>query len=192
MRDMSPPPVRRPHWLAVAAPSLSSLQKYWLFRPGALTAGLRRLGRVELEVLDEYAQGLPEDEAGSLARPPRTPVWVREIVMSVDGVDSVAARSLTPLSTSHGVWQGMRRLRTRPLADMLYHDSRVVRSPFAMARLQRPIPFHAVACRVLARQDARPSPGPLLARRSVFWRAGQPLLVAECFLPAFWRIATQA
>ncbi|ETH86156.1 hypothetical protein L560_2034 [Bordetella pertussis STO1-CHOC-0018] len=25
--------------------------------------------------------------------------------------------------------------------------------------------------------------------RSAFWRAGQPLLVAECFLPAFWSLA---
>jgi len=189
---MNPPPVRRPHWLAAAAPSLSSLQKYWLFRPGALTAGLRKLGRVELEVLGEYAEGLREDEAAGLAHPPRTPVWVREIVMSVDGVCSVAARSLTPLRASHGAWQGMRRLRTRPLADMLYHDPRVTRSPFAVARLQRPMPFHALACSVLARQDAPPSSAALLARRSVFWRAGQPLLVAECFLPAFWRIATQA
>ena len=26
------------------------------------------------------------------------------------------------------------------------------------------------------------------ARRSVFWRMGQPLLVAECFLPGFWTL----
>ena len=28
---------------------------------------------------------------------------------------------------------------------------------------------------------------PLWARRSVFWRHGLPLLVAECFVPGFWR-----
>ncbi|HEY7803704.1 MAG TPA: hypothetical protein VIC30_04630, partial [Orrella sp.] len=27
---------------------------------------------------------------------------------------------------------------------------------------------------------------PAWARRSVFWREGEPLLVSECFLPAFW------
>jgi len=188
---MNPLPVRRPGWLAAAAPSWSPLQKYWLLRPGALTAGLRRLGAVRLEVLREYAEGLRPDEAACLTRPVRSPVWVREIVMSIDGVDSVAARSLTPLPASHGVWQGMRRLRARPLADMLYHDPRVTRSAFSVARLHWPMPFHALASRVQARHGAAP-PAPLLARRSVFWRAGQPLVVAECFLPAFWHIATEA
>ena len=29
---------------------------------------------------------------------------------------------------------------------------------------------------------------PLLARRSVFMRHQRPLVVAECFLPAFWEL----
>ena len=70
---------------------------------------------------------------------PGAPVWIREVLMSVDGVDSVPARSLTPLAASHGAWQGMRRLRT--LADMFYHDRTVIRSPFACRRLARPCPF---------------------------------------------------
>uniref|UniRef100_UPI0028AE0CA6 chorismate lyase n=1 Tax=Achromobacter insolitus TaxID=217204 RepID=UPI0028AE0CA6 len=33
--------------------------------------------------------------------------------------------------------------------------------------------------------------GRIWARRSVFWRQGQPLLVAECFLPAFWDLVAE-
>jgi len=151
-------------------------------RPGALTAGLRQLGRMNLRVLREYSEGVPPDEAAAMGMTPTSPVWVREILMSVDGVDCVVARSLTPLLASHGVWQGMRRLRTRPLADMLYNDRAIQRSPFACRRLASPVPFYGTTKRVESLSDH----SALWARRSTFWRYGQPLLVAECFLPGFW------
>jgi len=174
-------------WQPTVAPSLTPAHKYWLMRPGALTAGLRQLGKLDLRVLSEYSQGVPLDEARGMDLTVTRPVWVREILMSVDGVDSVVARSLTPLAASHGIWQGMRRLRTRPLADMLYHDRTIERSPFVCRRLASPVPFYATARGVQAEGDH----GALWARRSVFWRAGQPLLVAECFLPEFWRIVQE-
>lgn len=178
-------------WLPAAPPRLTAVQKYWLFRPGALTAGLRQLGEMRLRVLAEYAEGARPDEALALRVPPGAAVWVREVLMSVDGIDSVVARSITPLAASRAMWQGMRRLRTRPLADMLYHDSSVRRSPFVCRRLSSPVPFHRTAVGVAGALDADLAAGTpvVLARRSVFWRMGQPLLVAEGFLPGFWERA---
>ncbi len=207
-------------------PRLTAVQKYWLFRPGALTAGLRQLGEMRLRVLAEYAEGARPDEALALRVAPGAAVWVREVLMSVDGIDSVVARSITPLAASRAMWQGMRRLRTRPLADMLYHDSSVRRSPFVCRRLASPVPFHRTASGVAhasgeagtsrvagvsnasgvsSASDVSDTPGVagaasvsasgqlsapvVLARRSVFWRMGQPLLVAEGFLPGFWERA---
>lgn len=182
---MKTPYLARGSWRAAAPPVLDAARKYWLFRPGALTAGLRRLGRLDLRVLAQYAQGALPDEALALRIQPGAPVWVREVMMAVDGVDCVVARSLTPLAASRGVWQGMRRLRTRPLADMLYHDPAVTRSRFVCRRLGPGVPFYTTARAAAARAgDA----GTVLARRSVFWRGGQPLLVAEGFMPGFWRV----
>lgn len=145
---------------------------------------------MRLRVLAEYAQGARPDEALALHVAPGSAVWVREVLMSVDGVDSVVARSITPLAASRAMWQGMRRLRTRPLADMLYHDSSVRRSPFVCRRLASPVPFHRTASRVSGAGGGGAAVTPLvLARRSVFWRMGQPLLVAEGFLPGFWQLA---
>ena len=185
---MSSTPVHVPFWHDAAFPSLTPLQKHWLLRPGALTAGLRQLGRLELRVIREYGCGAPADEASALQLPVRSPVWVREIVMSLDGTDAVAARSLTPLAASHSVWQGIRRLRSRPLADMLYHDRTITRSPFAISRLRSPTAFQSA---LRLQQHTQLMPAELLARRSVFWRYGLPLMVAECFLPAFWKMATK-
>jgi chorismate--pyruvate lyase len=66
---------------------------------------------------------------------------------------------------------------------MLYHDPSIVRSNFEVARLGR----RSALFQTVQRNLAKPVPRPLLARRSVFWRNGQPLLVAECFLPDFWQ-----
>jgi chorismate--pyruvate lyase len=177
-------------WIAAPSPSFSRQQKHWLFRPGALTGGLRRLGPVQLRVVREHAAGLSHAEAWMLDRPVRSPVWVREIVMSINGVNSVFARSFTPLQASHGLWQGMRRLRTRPLADMLYNDAQITRSGFLACRLREQHPLYKSARNMLGRPC--PPANSMLARCSVFWRSGQPLLVAECFLPEFWPLAAKS
>lgn len=183
-------PGRYSAWHHAAPASLSSHQKFWLFRPNALTAGLRQLGRLELRVERERAESLNAQEAWMLNRKPGSAIWLREICMSIDGVDCVFARSFTPLIASHGLWQGMRRLRTRPLADMLYHDPQISRSPFFVSRLHRQAPMYQAMRLHLG--DACPAPRSALARCSVFWRKGQPLLVAEGFLPAFWEVAGAA
>jgi len=184
------PPSPDGRWRANPSPSFSPIQHYWLLRPGALTAGLRAQGNVALRVLRETAGGLSAQERGLLGQPAGSAIWLREIVMAVNGVDSVFARSFTPLRDVYGVWQGMRRLRTRPLADMLYHDARIQRSPFRVTRLARQDPaWHALARALPA---ACPPPHAVLARCSTFTRQGRPLLVMECFLPAFWKFAVRA
>ena len=175
-----------PDWLARVPPSLSSSQKSWLTRPGALTSGLRQLGLVTLCVIHERSEGLSKDESAGIRRPPRSPVWVREVLMSIDGRPCVFARSLTPLAASHGTWQGIRKLRNRPLADILYHEPSIHRSDFEVARIQRHMPLYGTYLHT--DQDPSLASPKLLARRSVFWRNEQPLLVSECFLPIFWRM----
>lgn len=176
-------------WRVERLASITPSQAHWLKRPGALTNGLRRLGEVKLRVLAEYAQALPREEAVALGVTARRAVWVREVAMAIDGVDCVIARSITPLRASHGVWQGIRRLRTRPLADMLYNEAGIERSAFTCARPAIGSPIHRTVKNVSPTSPAAWQHANLLARRSVFWRQGQPLIVAECFLPAFWRIA---
>ena len=106
--------------------------------------------------------------------------------MSIDGVDCVVAHSLTPLSATHGHWQALKRLSNRPLADILYDDRAIMRSDFEFSTLRLGMPLYALA------QAATTAGSRTLARRSVFVRARQPLLVAEAFLPSFWAIARRA
>jgi chorismate lyase len=170
------------HWRVAPLPGFTPDQKDWLTRGGSLTAHLRTLGSVAVRVTRE-AVDLPfEDEYAALGSAPRTPVWVREVVLSVDGTPYVAAHSIVPLAASTGVWQAMRRLRTRPLAELLFSDSSVSRSSLVSRRVTARHPLHRLASREV--DHARPHA--FFARRSVFERYGEPLMVTEVMLPALW------
>lgn len=170
-------------WRVLQRPVLTFDQKDWLTRGGSLTAHLRTLGEVRVRVTREAVDCAWPDECAALRVAPRTRVWVREVVLDVDGVPFVAAHSVAPLAASRGVWQAMRRLSTRPLAELLYADSTVARSVLVSTRLA---PRHPLA--VLARRQIEGrAPHGLLARRSVFVRHRAPLMVTECMLPALWQ-----
>ncbi|WP_454874635.1 chorismate--pyruvate lyase family protein [Paraburkholderia xenovorans] len=170
------------HWRVAPLPGLSAAQKDWLTRGGSLTAHLRALGAVAVRVTREGVALPWPDEHAALGLAPRAPVWVREVVLAVEGVPFVAAHSVAPLAASAGVWQAMRRLRTRPLAELLYSDSGVARSSLVSRRLTARHPLYRLAACAIESQ----SPNALVARRSVFERHGAPLMVTECMLPALW------
>ncbi|SAK41840.1 chorismate lyase [Caballeronia temeraria] len=175
-------------WRVVPLPSLTDAQKDWLTRGGSLTAHLRTLGAVTVDVTREAVDMPWRDESNALGITPRTPVWAREVALKVDGVPFVVAHSIVPLAHSTGVWQSMRRLRTRPLAELLYSDSSVSRSVLASRRITARHPLHRLA----SMQTAEPLHA-LVARRSVFARHGAPLMVTECMLDTLWtRLAVSA
>ncbi|SIO67282.1 chorismate--pyruvate lyase family protein [Paraburkholderia phenazinium] len=172
------------HWRVAPLPGFSRDQKDWLTRGGSLTAHLRTLGAVAVRVTREAVAMPWADEHAALGVESRAPVWVREVVLSVDGTPFVAAHSIAPLAASVGVWQAMRRLRTRPLAELLYSDSSVARSALVSRRLTARHPLYRLAAREIGGVDSHPQA--LVARRSVFERHGAPLMVTECMLPALW------
>ena len=173
-------------WVACPAPSVSQRQRRWLTRPGALTQGLRQLGTLRLRVLSERVCRASDDEAARLGLHPGSALWQREVCMSVEGVDCVVAHSVASLTATQGHWQALKRLRNRPLADILYQDRSIVRSEFEFTTLRLGMPLYQLS----QLSEAEPALGQrVLARRSVFERAWQPLLVAEAFLPAFWILA---
>ncbi|HKT99788.1 MAG TPA: chorismate lyase [Paraburkholderia sp.] len=177
------------HWRVAPLAAFSADQKDWLTRGGSLTAHLRALGHVVVRVTREAVDMPWPDECAALGFAPRERAWVREIVLEVDGVPFVAAHSVTPVVASHGIWQAMRRLRTRPLAELLYTDSGVARSALVSRRVCARHPLHALA----ARETQEHVPHAFVARRSVFERHAAPLLVTECMLPALWaRLARDA
>jgi chorismate lyase len=140
-------------------------------QPGSLTARLARSGTISVDVLRSGWQPAHPDEALALglARPGQR-VYVREVRVRRNGQPAVLARSATTRAGILGPWQGLRSLGRQPLATLLWSDPRIRRGPFEYTRLPARSPG-----------DKR-----LPARRSCFWRDGQPLVVLEAFVGLPW------
>lgn len=169
----------------------------WLQATGSLSARLAATGQVfSVQVVRQGRQPLTPDEARALGvTGPRTG-YAREVVLRVDGVARVFARSVTPHAGSLGAWRAVRGLGTRPLADVLFRRTGIDRQPLQYHRCKPGGPLqhqvgkswqhvHAGArpsgqgvSQVIAKTKTQRSPP---ARRSVFMRQGAPLLVMEVF-----------
>lgn len=169
-------------WQSKVDTSLSEVERYWLKRPGALTSGLRQVGEFGIEVLNEYVAYVKGDEAYPLGLALNQPIWVREILMSVNNHKAVYARSITELTASRAAWQGLRVLQARPLADILYNDAAISRGDFETTQLNEGLSLQ----RSLSKYSELPQ-GEFLARRSTFYQNNQGMTVNEVFLPGFWQ-----
>jgi len=157
----------------------------WLRAPGSLSRRLARLGqRFEVQVLSQRTQPLRSHERLALGLPRRGCTLVREVLLRVDGVPLVWARSALHKSALAGPWRALKGLGPLPLANLLYADRRVVRSELRPRRLAR----HGHTRRHLQRQwlaatGSPPSAQMLWSRNSVFRRCGAQLRVMELFAP---------
>ena len=161
--------------MKLQALSHHSALRQWLIAPGSLSRRLAALGTcVEVQTLHQGPRRLQ-----------RTRCWGREVLLRVDGVALVWARSVAARPALNGPWRALRGLGSRPLADLLFRDPRVQRTPLRRERLA---PHGPLACR-LARQwrqanGVAPPHGMVCARSSVFHRRGAPLRVMDVFAPA--------
>ena len=155
----------------------------WVGAGGSLSAHLAAAGQVfSVQVLSQGRQKMRLDEARALGLRARAPGYVREVLLRVDGLPVVLARSVTPHDRSLGPWRSIRGLGTRPLADVLFRRSGIARTPLEFARLQPSTPVRrhvAQAWRLASGEEISPRAFP--ARRSIFRRRGAPLLVMETF-----------
>lgn len=161
-------------------------RKRWLGAAGSLSARLAGSGqRFSVQVLSQGLQPLHPDEARALGLGRRGAGYVREVLLCVDALAVVFARSVTKHPHSQGPWRAIRGLGTRPLADVLFRQHAITRSPLQFASLRSASPLHRHVARAWQGATGAALPSRTLpARRSVFTRASAPLLVMEVFAAA--------
>lgn len=158
----------------------------WLSAPGSLTARLMAHGEVRVEVLSQGHQPFLADERRDVGC---AAGHVREVLLTLNGLPAVWARSCTPPPTRQGPWKAMRGLGSRPLAELLFVGQQVQREPIRSTRL----PSHSPMSGRMRRQWEARCPElalPRWSRSSVFWLQGQPLRVMEAFAP--WVLSLDA
>jgi chorismate--pyruvate lyase len=158
-------------------------RKHWVGAAGSLSARLAGAGqRFSVQVLSQGLQKLYPDEASALGLGRVKAGYVREVMLRVDEAAVVFARSVTTHPHSQGPWRSIRGLGTRPLADVLFGQHGIARTPLQFACLQPAGPLHRhVAHAWLGAAGVALASRALPARRSVFTRGAAPLLVTEVF-----------
>ena len=152
--------------------------------PGSLTARLRQHGAVRVQVGQQGRQKLWPHEAAHIGQ---AHGHVREVILWVDERPAVWARSVTAQGDARGPWRAIKGLGNRPLAEVLFMDATIRRTPLQCALW----PAHGLPwshrrrawLRSLSDATTTLQALPAWARSSVFVRRGAPLLVTECFAP---------
>lgn len=163
-------------------PTLETPYRHWLTDKGSLTARIReRCTRFAVRVQRQQLLPPHTDERALLGIAPREQAWVREVLLEADGVPVVFAHSVMARHDVRGPWQMFGRIGEQSLGGALFADPRIVRQPLHYRRLDVRHPLYRAAVHS-ATLDARATPH-LWARRSVFSRDDQALLVCEVFLP---------
>ncbi len=155
----------------------------WLQASGSLSARLAATGQTfSVQVLSQGRQALTTDEARALGLCRQRVGYVREVMLRVDGQPLVFARSVTAHTDSLAIWRSVRGLGSRPLADLLFKRSGIMRAPLAYSQLARQSLLQRQVARSWRAATGVTLDHPSLpARRSVFSRRGAALLVMEVF-----------
>jgi chorismate lyase len=150
----------------------------WLTSRDSLTSRIKaHVGSFNLIRLKQAAQRPNVDERRELGLRRGQLAVVREVLLRDGDRVLVFAHSVVARRDLAGVWRGLSRLGTKPLAEMLFRDPTVVRLPMEYRRIDS---RHALYRR--AQQVSPFSATRLWARRSVFLKRGRALLVTEIFL----------
>ncbi len=158
--------------------------RYWLAGEDSLTARIRaHCMHFSVQVWRQRLLAPHADETRLLGCAPREWVWTREVVLRADGRPVVFAHSVLAQRHARGHWQMFAQLGARPLGAALFADPRIQRAPLRYRQLDVRHPLYRAAAHALAPAVANALPPRLWARRSLFRRGGQALLVSEVFLP---------
>jgi len=162
----------------------------WLSAPGSLSQRLRDTGqRFEVRLLSQGTRAALPGEAASVGA---RRVHAREVLLLVDDQPLVYARSVTAAINVTSAWRSLRALGSRPLAELLFSQRWVHRSPLQALRMAP----HSVWLRHLQKHCAPHAPTlasrrVIWARYSVFIKGGRSLRVLEAFAPEIVRRATR-
>ena len=148
----------------------------WLVTEESLTAKLRSLGTLTVDVLEDSWGTPTARERKRLKLRPREAARIRTVLLKVDGYAVIYARSIIPARSLKGHWRHVKHLKDRPLGGYLFQHKGLSRSPIEVTQLPK---------RMFPNQ-----PNALWARRSVFQQFGPGILVNEAFFDEINQLKT--
>lgn len=163
--------------------------RQWLQDERSLTARIcARCTNFSIHVLHQGLRSSHLDESCLLGVAGHEWVWTRDVLLCADGLPLVFAHSVLKYQHARGYWQMFARLGTRSLGSSLFSDPRIQRGQLYYRHLDSRHALYCLAVHALQKVEStglsgNDLPTRLWARRSLFGRKSQALLVSEVFLP---------
>ncbi|WP_299011247.1 chorismate lyase [uncultured Shewanella sp.] len=152
------------------APSLNT----WLMAPDSLTQKLKdQCQHFEVKVLGE---GMMTSCVGEF--PQQQKVWVREVLLCLDGEPWVFARTLIPQQLMSKKQADFLALGSKPLGELLFTTNEFIPGKIEIAKFSLSSKLAALATSL--HQEVNE---PLWGRRRYFHFHSEELIVSEVFLP---------
>lgn len=158
------------HWQTPGRLRAPASARQWLLDQGSLTRRLQALGQFQVVPLSQQIATPGAAEARLLGLPARRRALLREVLLHLDGEPVVYARSVLPLATLNGANRILGHMARRSLGAELFRRPAARRVAVWVAQWP--------AARLPLAVE-----GSCWGRQSLFLKRGQPLLVAEVFLP---------
>ena len=155
----------------------------WLSDTGSLTQKIENVigQKLEVLVLKDCRQNLNSDESRYFHFKIKR-CRLREVLLCVDGIPLVMARSIIPNSSSSGSNHEVLRLGKKPLGAVLFAKTRMHSKKKSHRMISRLDKKSALWKKCFQQYPELPSVS--WARRTLYQLKGRPLLVSEVFLPA--------
>lgn len=152
----------------------------WLLDAGSLTSKLIAACDGEFSVLPVSQQwGRPlRSEQQLLGIRKQEVALTRQVLLLCNNSPWVFARTLIPASSFRGRARRLAYLKSKPLGAVLFSDPHTVRETMEIAHFHKQHLLHQYVNRYAGAIAEE-----LWGRRTLFYFAGQPLLVNEIFLP---------
>ena len=170
-------------WQPITSVKLSATMLEWLLHSESLTAKLKsHCDNFRVEVLGQKVQLCQPSDACAGIREGEE-VLVREVLLFLDNVPHVFARSLLPLTSLTGEQQQLAHLGEQPLGQVIFNNTKLQRKNIELASFdQQSTVVHLL--KNINQPEISQYSDVLWGRRSLFVIDGKPIQVAEVFLPA--------
>ena len=177
--------IKEPIWRDVSRWSLRTMPQQivdWLMEPSSLTLRIKNTFSAPFSV-EVKGQGLAKPflaDAQCLGQPPYQHALIREVLLKVDDVSFVFARTTLPRKTAHSL-QELTHLGNKPLGEVIFGYPNLKRVGLDFAKVD----MRTLNNEIQPLLNGEPH---LWARRNTYQINKRVFLVSEFFLPALFNV----
>tara|TARA_B110000114_G_C14829652_1_gene292121 strand:- start:98 stop:622 length:525 start_codon:yes stop_codon:yes gene_type:complete len=104
--------------------------KYWLLDMKSLSYRIRNIAKLEIIPVDSRGSNIFLNEKKVFDNKKSEHLYLREVLIYADKLPIMYARTVLPSKYLRGFWHKIKKLKNKPLADIVFDRKIIIRSDF--------------------------------------------------------------